>query len=304
MAAYIIAVSSLTGCFTGVESTPKITPKELKKQKIVTTPESRLLRDIGAQAPSEWKPGKQFYIADARAARGAWRVDPLSASDSIEGRIAVLRAIDTVPSLTGRPDVQLSFDVPGSDITMDFRPGFTLDQWNGLTSFTLPHFIDMDVVTDVRNTLRGNTYYILPARRLGFDGVDTVGTRYVPVTVVDVLPATEATPLRVVFADDEGHVASVPMTIGDATTARRNFETIFSIENPRLKYKHIADDTWQLIRHSRVRAGMTPEECRLALGSPDSYTRIPTTAGMVERWSYTNGVYLMFEDGLLSRFNL
>jgi hypothetical protein len=47
---------------------------------------------------------------------------------------------------------------------------------------------------------------------------------------------------------------------------------------------------------------MTSSECRLALGAPNDYTRVPTTGGMVERWTYDNGVYLMFEDGVLTRY--
>ena len=64
----------------------------------------------------------------------------------------------------------------------------------------------------------------------------------------------------------------------------------------------MTDEVWDLVVHSRVRAGMTPAECRLALGAPNDYLRLPSTAGMVERWVYDDGVYLIFEDGQLANF--
>lgn len=297
----------LQACFTGVESTPKITAKELKKQKVVETAESHLLDHITVSTPpAEWTVGKRFYIADNRAARGAWRVEPFDMADSIAGRYAVVTAIDTVPSLTERPEVQIAMKVESlgasQPVILEFKTGMDRSRWQTAPNFTLPHLIDMDMVDAVASELVGKTFYILPARRYGADGIDTIGTRYQPVIVRRVEPASEATPLRVVFTDDEGHTASVLMTVGDATTSRRNFETIFAIESPRKRYKNIDDETWELIRHSRVAPGMTPDECRLALGSPDSYSRIPTTGGMVERWTYRGGVYLLFEDGVLASF--
>ena len=50
---------------------------------------------------------------------------------------------------------------------------------------------------------------------------------------------------------------------------------------------------------------MTRDECRLALGTPDSIDRATTVGNThFERWSYENGVYLLFEDGYLSKFRM
>lgn len=299
----LLIVLGCTACFTGVESTPKITAKEVKKQRVVETAESHYLDGITADLPSEWQKGRRFYIADNRAARAAWRVSPFEFSDSIAGKTALLTSVDTVPSLTGASEVMLSMQIPGAtDVSLEFRTGLTREQWNNARTFVIPHVIDMQTVDGVADALVGKRFYILPARRIGNNGTDTVGTRYAEVRILGVSPDSEATPLRVSFADNEGHISSVLMTLGDPVTSRRNFDTLFAIDNPRNRYKHITDENWELIIHGRIAAGMTPEECRLSLGAPDSYSRIPTTAGMVERWSYTNGVYLIFEDGLLSRF--
>lgn len=300
--AFGVCLTALTGCFTGVESTPKITAKELKKQHVVETPEKSFLEDIAPAPPAAWHQGKTFYIADNRASRAAWRIEPPSLADSLAGEIAVLARVDTVPTLTERPEIGLTFTLPARDAVLEFRTGLTPEQWRGAPSYTLPHLIDMEFVDKVAARMKGKQYYILPSRRNGHDGNDTTGTRYQPVTVLDVLPATEATPLRVVFSDNENHLASVLMTTGNTPTSRRNFDTLFSFDDPRRRYRNITDENWELICHGKVQSGMTPEECRLALGSPDNYTRIPTTAGMVERWTYVNGVYLVFEEGLLSAY--
>ena len=130
LAACCLAVLTLlSSCFTGVESTPAITSKELKKQKIVTTPESLLLADVVPQKPSEWSKGKRFYISDARAVRALWRTEPLIDSDSLLGKTATLLRVDTVPSLTGKPEVSLIFETDHPDVTLEMRPGFTMEQW-------------------------------------------------------------------------------------------------------------------------------------------------------------------------------
>lgn len=297
---------SLNGCFTGVESTPKITPKEVRKQNVVETPETRMFSERMYEPPRDWSIGKRFYIGDNRAARGADRIEPFYSADSIAGRMATLTAIDSTITIAGQSEIMLTLFVPAEENTgsveMSFTTGLNSEQWYRSEKFVIPHLIEISVVDSVRNRLEGKELYILPARRIGNGGIDTIGTRYQPVKITNVLPASEATPIKITFVDKEGHLASVLMTIGDATVARRNFETLFALESPRTRYKQISDENWELICHSRVRLGMTPEECRLALGSPDNYTRIPTTAGMVERWSYENGVYLIFEDGALAKF--
>lgn len=52
----------------------------------------------------------------------------------------------------------------------------------------------------------------------------------------------------------------------------------------------------------QVAEGMTKEECTLSLGAPQSVDRVPTHGGLLERWVYDNGVYLVFADGILERF--
>lgn len=293
---------ALPSCFTGIESTPKITQRDVNRQVVTDSPERHVLDSVRPAPPSTWAVGKRFYITDDRAGRGLWRVMPVDSSMALGDHTARLTAIDTVSNLTGGVEVELAFALVDSPVTMLYRPGVTYSEWTKRTFLTVPYFIDLDLVDDVASNLVGKTYYILAARRLTEAGTDTVGRRYDPVRITAVEPGNDVQPLLVRFVDNDGRRGAVLMTLGDETTSRRNFETIFAIENPRERYKQISDTNWELIRNSRVALGMTPLECRLALGSPDQYLRIPTTAGMAERWSYTNGTYLLFEDGLLAAY--
>ena len=89
------------------------------------------------------------------------------------------------------------------------------------------------------------------------------------------------------------------MTIGRSIQATRNFETIFSLKDPRNSYPKISDSNWQLITNNSVTPGMNKDECRLALGIPTHIDRLPTYSGVVEYWGYDAGNILIFEDGLL-----
>ena len=147
-------------------------------------------------------------------------------------------------------------------------------------------------------------YYIVSPLWYTPDGSEAVdGLRHVPVDIADVLPGNAAYPLRVVFtAEGDSGPHSVFMTLGKLRSSTRNFHTLFAFDNPKEKYPEIKDDVWQLIQHSRVREGMTPIECRLALGAPQTRGQRPTTAGMIEYWQYSSGTFLIFEDGLLTRY--
>lgn len=307
----------MTGCFTGVESTPRITDRNVRKSGVRTTPEMTLLDDVVPQPPSQWQAGKRFYVTDNRVqllftpgVDGAASTVP----DSLGGTELRLGDVSLFTGLNGDSEVQLAFaDADGHRLI--YRPGLTEREFKADSVLAVPFTIDLDMVQAVRKRLAGNTYYLLSARRFDKNGVETEGLRYIPVKVTDVGPGNDNQPLRVFFVTDStadirtGRPAHAPtdtmsvlMTIGHGRTATRNFDTMFALDNPRKQYPQITDRAWADIMRSRVRIGMTPVECRLALGTPNEYLKIPTTAGMVERWTYGDGVYLFFEDGVLSRF--
>lgn len=93
------------------------------------------------------------------------------------------------------------------------------------------------------------------------------------------------------------------MSVGKGRADTRTFERLF-FSATRRQYPEIKDEIWSLIVRSRVREGMTRQECRLALGQPDDVLRIPTYGGMSERWAYNDGIYLVFDDGYLTAYRL
>jgi hypothetical protein len=297
------ALPTLAACFTGVDSTPKITDREIKKQKVVESAEKKFLSDVSGEKPSEWRPGKRLYVTDNRI---SLIFTPQSMGgtvipDSLAGQEIVLTGITSVLSVTGEEEVHLSF-IDNQGTRLGYRPGVLRSTFDERSQFEVPFTVEISVVEAVSQRLVGNTYYILTSRRTDADGMETKGLRYVPVTISRVTPGNANQPLRVYFTDVSGHEYSVPMTIGSDPTSTRNFDTLFAFDNPRSKHNSITDRVWGLIMRSEIETGMTSNECRLALGAPNDYTRVPTTGGMVERWTYDNGVYLIFEDGVLTRY--
>ena len=59
-----LTVLLMTGCFTGIESTPKITANDVKKERAVQTPEDSYLNNITYESLEAWQPGKLFYVTD------------------------------------------------------------------------------------------------------------------------------------------------------------------------------------------------------------------------------------------------
>lgn len=290
----------LSSCFTGIESTPKITQRDIKKQKVTDSPEKLFLADISGQAPADWAPGKVFMATDPRISLIFERTSVNG--DSISGRPLTVSAIRKGTSVLGDSQTIIDFAAPYGD-TLSYRTNIPYDTFSSRTTpLVIPFTVEKSIVDSVAARLTGKQFYVLPQRRQNEAGRDTVGLRYIPVTISSVDFGDAYYPLRVSFTDENGVKSSLMMTFGSSPSATRNFESLFSFTNPRNFYPQISDEHWELIRHSQVELGMTPQECRLALGSPNDWEQRPSTAGMVERWSYEDGVYLIFVDGLLSRF--
>ena len=92
------------------------------------------------------------------------------------------------------------------------------------------------------------------------------------------------------------------MSSSSASVKNMTFDKLFSFTDIRKSYKTITDVNWERIINGQIAVGMTKDECSLSLGNPSSIERMPTHGGMYERWSYDNGEYVIFEDGLLVQF--
>ncbi len=295
----VTAMLPLAGCFTGIESTPKITADDVKKQKIVVTPEQMFISDIGEAPLSEWSKGKRFLVTDDRIAlifgASARGVTPLC------GEELIYQSYDSVPAITGDGATLLEFSTSKGDI-LKYKVDAPVRSVLSRRSVEIPFTIDLDVVAAVRERLATKRVYVTTSMWFDRDGRQVTGRKFIPVTITDVSPGNVNYPFYVCFVDDRGKSGGVYMSLGASHQSTRNFDTLFSFTDPRLRYPNVSDDNWQNIINGVVALDMTREECRLALGFPKEIDRRPGYGGVEERWIYTDGVYLLFEDGLLRDF--
>ncbi len=294
---------TLASCFTGIESTPKITSGDVRRRQTQTVAEDAFLADVGGTRPSLWTTGKRFCVTDDKIAI-IFTVNSDS-KDSLAGHELLFRSFEPVSSLTGEgsTDIVLTSD-RGDDL--HYVVNVSYDELMKRERFDIPFTVESAVVDSFNTAMSGNRYYITtPKWYDNTTGKELKALRHIPVTIGSVTPGNSVYPLKVTFTTD-----SVPgehyvlMTYGRDKASTRNFSKLFAFDNPRDKYTRISDRTWQLIIHSKVEEGMTRDECHLALGTPNSIKTVPTNAAVYEQWSYDDGVYLIFEDNILTRFRV
>lgn len=302
----------LESCFTGVESTPRIDASAVKRERAATvTPEQLFLSDILPQPPSQWKAGKIFRVTDDRISRIFTSAS--SAPDSLTGTNLIFQDIVPATSLTGDDAAEVRFTTEDGRRYFYRINGMSTAKIDTMTTLEIPFTIDMDIVRSIDGKLRGKDFYIRTSAWYDSDGIRKEnGLRHIRVLVDSVVPGDAYFPALVCFtvadedmrqrAGEDEH--AVFMSVGTSRTATRNFDVLFSFDSPRKQHPEINDETWNLIISSKVRQGMSRDECRLALGAPPEVLRTPSYGGMREMWSYSDGVFLIFEDGFLTRFRL
>lgn len=300
VASALIFMGAVASCFTGIESTPRITDKDVSRRHVVTTDEDRFLSSVAPQPLAQWEPGKQFYVTDSKISLA---LEPGAASPQ-PGSILRYLSSRAVTSLTGGDDTELVFaDPSGGDAV--YRINASQAELEGRRSVSVPFTIELSMVDSVRSRLVGRELYVRTSLWYDSIGNALTGLKYIPVRVTSVEPGNLVYPVKVTFAADNKDCpasASVFMSVGDAMHSARNFPSLFSFTNPRDRYPMITDANWDRIIHGRVALEMTRDECRLALGSPSHIDRYQGTSAYGERWTYENGVYLIFFDGILSSF--
>jgi hypothetical protein len=302
LTAVVAATSALmlSSCFTGIESTPRISDKDVSRRHVVTSAEDRYLANVNQQPITEWQPGKQFYVTDSKISLA---LEPGGPTPEAGEHLRYLNA-RAVTSLTGEDDTELVFaDSTGGEVV--YRINATMAELGERRSVAVPFTIEMSMVDSVRSRLVGRDLYVRTSLWYDADGHAVTGLKYVKAKITSVVPGNVVYPVKVSFATDvDGKPveASVYMSVGDAIHSARNFPALFSFDNPRKNFPLVTDENWSKIMHGRVAVDMTRDECRLALGSPSRIDRYQGTTAYGERWSYENGVYLIFFDGVLSSF--
>lgn len=289
----------LSSCFTGIESTPRITESDVKRQHAGTTDEELYLADVAGEPLGQWQRGKRFYVADNKVAILFGSTAP--AGVQLQGEIIEFDSATPSILYTGEEATDLSFTLPGGAkgvYRVKNSPATLKD-----SSVEVPFTIEESLVESGRRRLSGKSFYILTSEWR--DSADRIvgGRKFVKVRVDSVTFGTANYPLRVDFVCEEGgDGGSLFIVPGRDAKGSRTFASQLAFADPHLRYPAVTDEVWELIIRGRVRPGMTRDECRLALGAPANVDRMRGYSSLTELWTYENGIYLVFEDGVLKSF--
>ena len=303
--ATVIALTAtvMTGCFTGVESTPKITEADIRSQHAEARPaEAQFFDTVAPQPFAEWQVGKRFVITDRRI---SIVLDPqfFPTDSTIVGRTISFAGVCENSTITGQRACEIALsDSTGSNHT--YRINASLADLKTRSRVEIPFTIELNVVDEARRLLSGKTLFLVNSSVQDLDGNVVVSPKFLAVIIDKVLPASQFNPIRVVF-----HYDSMPdvkrqalLVVGTSAISSRSFENNFSFTDPRLAHQSISDEHWRLIVNNQVVQGMNLDECRLAIGKPSHIDRQAARDGLHELWAYDNGTTLIFIDGLLHEF--
>lgn len=284
---------SLSGCFTGIESTPKITARDVRRQNATDTPEMAYARDVTGEPVASWSPGKEFVVSPGKI---SFALTPIPVADRLEaGDTLKFAGIRSVRSMTDVDDTVIMLKTEHGD-TLGYRIQEPVEEVMKRHTLEIPFTIEMTLVEKASDLMKGNDYYITTPVWFNENGDNITGRKLIKVHIDSITAGNTNYPLAVHFTDIDGNRSRVYMSTGTGRSSTRNFETLFSLTDPRIRYKDIKDDVWECITRSKVKPEMTREECRLSMGNPRDVVR----GHYLERWSYDNGYILIFDDGYLS----
>ena len=303
------AVSALmilfTSCFTGIENTKKITDKDVakvaQKQNSAGAVQS-VYNDVTVPAFPDWSEGQHFYVVDDNVRR---LFQPSSDYDldtlQLNGRILRYAGYTEGNVLDNEPSVNICF-TDGTH-TYIYPTKRTISEINrSEMPLRVPFMVDEALVLTYSSLLVGNEFYLRTSIWYDEQGEMVPGRKYIKVKILGVYPGDKVFPLRVKFETFDGEQAFLYMSTKQSSIQNRLFDNLFTTTNPRDAYPWISDEHWQCIISGTLVLDMTKEECRLSLGNPNTIQERPTNDGLQEYWFYTDGMYLVFFDGILKQY--
>lgn len=295
----VIMVSALTACFTGVESTPKIGISDIKRQNIVDSPEQHYMSDITHEKLDQWHPGKQLLITDHKL---AMLLGPEAENgNDLKGTVLTFTGVKNVVSISGDSIASIMFTTQYG-LPVKYQMDASIQEVGKRKIVDIPLTIELSIIDEVKQKMLGQTYYVVTRDWYDISNELKQGRRFVQVRIIDVKPGSSFYPVLLVLEDEKGELFHLFMSVGNDGKSPRDFASLFSLTDPRLRYPTITDEAWEHIINGTVKEDMTRDECRLALGSPDNIDRRVGYSVLREIWSYENGKYLIFEDGLLRTY--
>lgn len=295
---------ALSSCGTGIELNERVTDKDVSR--VIDEMDARqapVTLDAFVDSLPAWQPGKRFWVADNQVRLlFAHSQDDVADTINLTGRVLKYVGYETGSIYDNRSTVNIIFKDSATGKTYVYRTDKTIGEFR--PGFSVPMLIDMDMVDHIARQVEGNDYFIKTP--IWYDcGTEQMrdGRHFVKVHIDGVKAGNAVMPLRVLFtAIDSRERAMVWMSVNGSAMRGRDFDALFTASDPHLGYPLIGDANWLRITRGEVVVGMTKEECRLALGSPNRINENPDQGGMREYWYYDGGSYLYFVDGLLSQF--
>lgn len=288
VAAALIALTALSGCFTGVEKTPYIKDTAPKAAAAKVSAEEQLVSAVRPQEPAKWGRGKMFLVTPGR---WDYAYSPASAARQ-------LAVGDTLYFKEFRGGIRLSGDsiaeavlTSSSQREIVYRLEIPMSQALKTKTLQLPFTVDLDMVEQARSILQGRKVWTLKP--------DFQGRRFKPLTINQVLAGSADYPFLVIADTD-----TIQMVTNSAAATARTFANLFSLKDPRKLHPDVSDKNWELICRGKLAIDMTREEARLSLGYPAQIDRQAAPVGLLERWTYEDGKILNFTDGLLTSFRI
>lgn len=296
--AAIIALTT-QGCFTGVESTPRISDSELRREIINRADDANPVADITPQPYRLWQPGKKFIVTDPKSALVLNTTN--SVAEPYSGMELRYEATRWIISPTGDSLANILFSSSRGPVSFD--TGLTPEKLRHPDiKVSIPYVTEQSVVDSLSARLTGKDYYILTSTRFDTSHTQRRGPKFQPVRLIGVSPGTGIYPatLTLVTLTAPTDTILLDLSLSNRNDDTRTFNRQLSSSNPRDRYPSISSENWQHIIRSNVVIGMTRDECRLALGTPADVARYSYPANY-EIWTYPEGVRLQFTDGILTK---
>lgn len=298
----ILSLTLPTSCFTGVESTKKISLSRDDRKTIQPSEEEIFFRPVAADPLAKWETKRPFIAADNRTLlifdQQGLPIEPDEVN--LGGKTLLYEGLESRIAPDGTNDAVIVFSC--GDMTLRHNTGKDIAvAMESVTSDAIPMMIDLKMIDSARNLLLGKTLWTRSPLWYDANGERIPGKKYVPVTVIAVEPGSLVFPIKVKFKDDNGNEAWAFMNFGNSGKESRSFANVFYITDLRRKFPAIEDDVWSLICSGKVRVGMTKEECKLSLGNPQEVNSGHDYSQTLDLWHYADGTVLWFEDGILTK---
>lgn len=290
----------LSGCFTGIEGTKRITLSREDRRQTAPKPEDSFLSEIRGVPLTEWQPGRKFLVADAKASILIDALRNVSGDmDLNKGEILEFEELRNVRTPDGAMRATIIFS-RGDDT---FRY-ILKDSGNGektVISSAIPGLIDPEMIDKVRVKLGAGPYWTLTDLWNDKQGNRLKGLKFDKIYIDSVTPGGMVFPINISFHDEKGLTGNVEMSFNTTGKDSRDFASLFSFSDPRTLYPGISNEVWSHIQKSEVAEGMTKAECRISKGNPSDVYETHDYSKLLLLWVYPDASTLYFEDDILVR---